>query len=117
MKRKMLLRLMLIACFGVVAFGFYLWWSIPSHGINRASTFRIRIGMNQDEIVAIIGERPNGFGRILLGGDPSHRFLYWDGNGGSIKVRFDNQGRAIQRDFTPSSETILDKALGWLRLN
>src|SRR5262249_3560860 len=99
MKKQSFLKLILVALLGLAGFGVYLWRTIPTSGINRASVWRIREGMSQEEVEAIIGmppgdyckaseQWPRGIGLTVHGGTRGSWTSYWHADEHSIVVEF-----------------------------
>lgn len=126
MKKRFLLKFGLIAVLGLAGFGLYLWWTIPTNGINRASLWRIREGMSQEEVEAIIGMPPGdyrkaseqwarGIGLTVQGGTGGSWTSYWHADEHTIIVEFVDDEVSRKR-FYIVSETIWDKFLTWLHV-
>jgi hypothetical protein len=55
MKKRLLLKLGLVALLGTGLFVAWLWWTTPTTGICRYTVSRIQVGMTEAEVVALIG--------------------------------------------------------------
>ena len=125
MKKQSFLKLILVALLGLAGFGVYLWWTIPTSGINRASVWRIREGMSQEEVEAIIGMPPGDYrsgsnewlwqSRFPTGKGDGAWSLYWLADQSSIIVNFVNE-KVTRKRYHIVSETIWDKFLTWLHV-
>ena len=134
MTKRLLLKTGLVALLGVAAFVGYLWWTIPSSGINRASANRIRMGMTLEQAEAVIqlsagDHRTEKFEHSrtatarftravedIFGVTGPLRIKEWVGDEGAIIVALDNDEVRACR-WVPFSETFLDNVRDWLRLN
>ena len=140
MKKRLLLKLGLVALLGTGLFVAWLWWMEPTTGICRATANRIRPGMTLAEVVAIIGEKPNDIGENSFGNFERHPSLsrsdrnaalalfrshsligvemrFWADKPGLIQVAFDENDCVSFSYYISHNESILDKLRRWLRLN
>jgi len=61
MKRRLLLKLGLVALLGAALFVVWLWWTEPRTGICRYTASRIEVGMTEEEVVELIGVPPKDY--------------------------------------------------------
>jgi len=124
MRKRLLLRLGLLACLGLAGFALYLWWCLTGvSGITRASVWRIKVGMTTREVDSIIGV-PCGDYRsnkqeVSIDGflDGVAHIREWYADSGTIFVHFDAQGRVFERSYLPYSESFLDRLYQWLGID
>jgi outer membrane protein assembly factor BamE (lipoprotein component of BamABCDE complex) len=94
--------------------------------IDREHSERIKVGMNRDEVEAILGGPPGDFTTVEFSfvslecgiGVVGHRREHWKGDQGLVGVDFDGQGKVAWRWFDkgilvpePSST---ERVRGWL---
>jgi len=115
MKKRILIRLGLLAWLTLAGLALYLWWCLSGvSGIGRASVWRIKPGMTYKEVVAIIGLPPGHYraniqevtDEALLEGVDQFRRWYTDS--GVIYVGFDAGGKVTERSYIAFSESFLD---------
>jgi hypothetical protein len=120
-KRRLLLRLVLVGCFGVVAFALFLWWRAPA--ISSDSFEKIKPGMSKTEVISILNGRPhygpgksNGMGMpVFLTSTKGH---VWESADIRIYVVFDNEDYVSTKMCIHFlNESFLQKLRRWLRLN
>jgi len=79
-------------------------------GINRAGYDRIKVGMTEAEVEAILGGPPGYYGKMLppCGGSvhvfPSVTVKNWDSDGPNIWVYFSPDGRVVDKRISPENE-------------
>lgn len=137
MRRRLLLKTGLVALLGVAAFVGYLWWTIPSSGINRTSANRIREGKSLHEVEAIIGLpagdyrtkefslRTTAVAQITVADELVRvvkarnglRIEEWLSDEGAIVVAVDREEQVFRSVWVSFSDSFLDKVRAWLRLN
>jgi len=138
MTKRFLLKTGLVALVAVAAFVGYLWWTVPSSGINRAIANRIRVGMTLKEVEAVIGlpaddHRTKETGipesavapatdadelvKIVAKAGNSLRIEEWLGDEGAIIVAVDSDEQVFRSVWVPFSDSFLDKVRSWLHLN
>jgi hypothetical protein len=128
MKKRLLLRLGLATLLGLAGFVAYLWWTLPTSGINRASEWRIRKGMTKQQVEVIVGMPPGDYRpasdelrwlrrRTPIGmGGPGHWTSLWYSDEGILTVDFEGE-RSTKATYHPATETSFDKLLVWLQLS
>lgn len=121
MRKRLLLKLGLVAFLGAGLFVGYLWWTVPTTGICRYTAEKLRLGMSKADVISVIGLPPGVHG-VPNG---TRRFPWsmgfaseeWHGPNGSIVVAFDFlQDEAISVLFVPAPG-IPDKLRRWLHLD
>ena len=55
MKKRLLVKLALIALLGACVFVAWLWWTKPVHSLPKSVVERIKKGMTEEEVLAVIG--------------------------------------------------------------
>ena len=128
MKKRLLLKLGLAALLGVAGFAVYIWWTLPPHGINRTSVWRIRNGMSEKDVEAIIGmqygdyrtmtKEERWFNRrtiIWSGVGYETRSASWYGDEGRITVLF-TDGKVDGKRFGPRTPSFIDTLAEWLHI-
>ena len=111
-----------------------LWWTTPTTGICRIIANRIKDGMSKEEVENMIGV-PMHTGRIeakeLSRSDLRRlaavvarerterpgRVHFWVNDHGMIRVRFDDQERAMHALYVSFQESWPDKLGRWLHLD
>ena len=123
MKKRILIRLGLLACLGLAGFALYLWWCLTGvSGISRASVWRIKAGMTYKEVDSIIGvpsgEYRTGMARWAdIRPDGIEHIRQWFGDTGRISVCFDADGKVTERSYLPSSASVFDGLYQWLGID
>jgi hypothetical protein len=98
-------------------------WPGPSP-VTRAASDRIRVGMKQAEVQAILGGHPGDYttqpvlvfhpygGGVLMG--PGHLRQWW-GDEGVVQVRIDEGGTVLWKRFVPAATADMepDELLLW----
>ena len=131
MKKRILLRLGILAALAACGFVLLVWWMGPSNLIDAEKFVLIEGGMTEAEVVEALGApatsdsilaRPNrklfdvealSFGAA----DASGGFKEWRAHDGRrIGVGFDKTGKATLRMRFSVRETWPDKIRRWLRL-
>jgi hypothetical protein len=85
-KKRLLVKIGLLAALALLGFVAYLWWTTPTSGINWATANRMQIGMTQDEVIGIIGEYPTVY-KIACGPAPTQAGYEWHSADESIMAR------------------------------
>ena len=84
-------------------------------GVTRVNFGRIKTGMTDDEVQAIIGVAPSGFSVFILGGGSIKSEIWLREDGACVDVTFRN-GFVSEKRWTDSSETAAARMRRWLRL-
>jgi hypothetical protein len=129
MKKRLLLKLGLVALLGAGLFVAWLWWTEPTTGICRVSANRIKIGMTEEEVAALVGlpagiyvtepsfMSPSSEAALERLQISPHSFTrVWSGDSGEIVVEFDVSAHVCFVEFL-AVETFLDKPRRWLHLD
>src|SRR5262245_47160952 len=122
MKKRLLLRLALLAAVGFAGLWLVLWWTAPT--ISRENYARIEEGMTKTEVVALLGCRPHfapwefdGIGPFLSWrlDETGH---VWETPEFRIHVFFDGYDRVVNKAIVEqaSKRTFLQKVRRWLRV-
>jgi hypothetical protein len=106
-KKRLLLLFALLAVLGMVGFGVYLWWTLPSHGVHLANVYRIQVGMSEHAVSEILGHPSAEKGNVRS----------WQADTGTIVVTFDAQGKVSERYYVPRDESLLNKFFAWLGIS
>ena len=125
-------RLWLVCALGIVIAFWVGWKTILQHrpsglSITQANYYRIRQGMRQEEVEAILGGPP---GTYTVGSYdyqwiittepsdwPSGRLEGWYGTEGAVVICFDENGIVLESEFLRvSNATPLRQILQWLGL-
>src|SRR5262245_15227817 len=130
-KRKGILAVGLVAAVVVaVPPGLYVWSlrHAPGRFIDREHCRRIKKGMKQGEVEAILGVPPGVYAKkgiprpgLYRSGKeaPVARVESWVGDEGVVEVTFDEQDAAVSRTFEKARElrrsSYLQQVLDWLR--
>ena len=144
MKKRIWLRLGLVGLLGLAAFIAYLWLTMPSHRIDRASFEQIAEGMTQAEVEAILRAPPGkhcastaqvemkrhdgSSGGIFVNEiwdiveehqrelqADQRRAAVWAGDRGMIIVTFDAADRVVEKHFHDMyNEGLVTRARNWL---
>lgn len=129
MKRRLLLRLGLIALLGSAGLIILLRCVEPSHCINSDGFARLRVGMTEAEVGEILrsaGADGNVMSwtkrnlidvQVIDGSDNNDSWLTtkeWVADGAAILVHFDEQGSARLAMYFRFKETILEKVRRYL---
>src|SRR5262245_58672304 len=102
MKKRLLLKLGLVALLGAGLFVAWLWWTVPTTGVCRWTANRIRPGMTEEDVITTIGKLPSPFRMPPQLNSPAARGLVWmtDDNVTSsahIKVCFNQEGLVLDK--------------------
>jgi hypothetical protein len=121
-RRRLLLCVGVVACLGLAVGGF-VWLTLPPPGVTRENYERIREGMSQADVEAVLGVPPGAYGRggiaeiassnSILVFDPSWRTECWAGDTISIQVSFDTDGRVAWKSY---SVILREQETFWERL-
>jgi len=118
-KKRLLVKIGLLAALALLGFGAYVWWTTPTSGVNWATANRIQIGMTQDEVIGIIGKHPTA-SKLGCGPGPTQVEYEWhsaNNDGELIIVLLDSNGKVIEKTYNSEFVTFLDKVRHWLHLN
>ena len=106
-------RLILATISGLLVFGYFLLWlTSPGPGMNRRGFDLVRVGMNEAEVMAILGAEPSDY--ITASG-----WKEWWCNEGIVHIRFDAAGRVQDKgfqEFVPATQPFLVKLRRWFLL-
>jgi len=132
MKRRLLLRLGLIALLGSAGLIILLRCVEPGHRINSDGFARLRVGMTETEVGEVLRSarvdgnvmswrRRNLFDVQVIddrdNSDPWLTAKEWVADGAAILVHFDDQGIARLATYFRFEETLLEKIRRYLRLS
>jgi hypothetical protein len=137
MKKRLLVKLGLVALVGTALFVAWLWWTIPTSGINRATANRIRVGMSEVEVERMIGVEAGTYAtkdapfssewsksdferfKSITAAQPANTLSFsWEDDNGTIVVCIGRDDRRVVYScYVAFSETIPDKLRRWLRLD
>jgi hypothetical protein len=121
---------LLVAAFvaGLVVLHAWTQTHAPGRFIDREHCDRIKKGMAQGEVEAILGGPPGTYSkkRVLFLDTQSYSMLgagerveLWTGDGGRVGVIFDEQGAVEHSEFEEGTEwrgpSLLQQVLDWLR--
>jgi hypothetical protein len=138
MRKRFVLLFVSLTCLlgGALA----IWLASPTHRINEANIKRIKEGMSESEVEAILCVPPGNYsrgGRVILYADlgtspfmgqerPGLKFfemkelhaVEWVGNEAAVKVWFDENQRVfnVVPGRVVGAENILDRIRRWLHL-
>jgi hypothetical protein len=126
MKKWVLLTLGLLL--GLSLVGLVVWHLLPPRpGVTPENFHRLRVGMREQEVEAILGEHGEiPAERVIVTGSdlPYERYRYWGGKHSHVEVRF-NSGRVCQgrlwdtddgrQESLPNRDpSFWDRGRGWL---
>jgi SmpA / OmlA family len=123
----------LLACLGLLGLvALSLTW--PRPGVSRANYDRIRYGMTQEAVEAVLGGPPGDYTSNAYdwswvlnhrGYPTGHSCRTWTADHEAIRIRFDGDGQLVFKDWnafrggrliSDGSESVLDKVRRWLGL-
>jgi hypothetical protein len=126
MKKRLLVRLALVSCLALTGLVLFLRWTSPIARINRESFQQIRLGMTEEEVIAILGVPPSkndldylskrvkkkfdaiGMGEIRQDNSPLN-VKAWVGDGYAIEIGFDQTGACRFVFHFAFEESLVDK--------
>jgi hypothetical protein len=104
MKKRLVLALVVV-CLGMGPLVIYQ-RTRPSDGVNRLSARRVRPGMSQQEVQAIVGKPSKA--------PPGRGWVCWTSESGSLTVFFDRDGKATYTSYLSVNPTLIDRLIDWL---
>ena len=121
MKKRLLLRLGLVAVVGFLGLWLLLWWTAPT--ISRENYAKIEDGMTKAEVISIMNNGPDyAPGELkdhgpFLGYRLDETGHVWQAAEFRIHVFFDRDDKVIAKAIMerPSNRTLLQKVRRWLR--
>jgi hypothetical protein len=123
MKKRLLLKLGLVALLGVGLFVAFLW--ATSHRITKEGYEQLRSGMSFQEVVERLGRqpryKPGELQDMSLVGSVASWMLenkshVWESDEVRIYVMFDQDGKATGRGIRYLEPSWLDRVRGWFHI-
>jgi len=115
MKKRILIRLALLAFLAAAGFFLIVWWASPSNIVSMEQFNRIRGGMTDEEVLEVLGEPRTD--------EPELQKARWKvvkewrmEEGMGLRIGFDDNGNAIMFETFRRNESVLDKVRRWIRL-
>src|SRR4051794_7865770 len=98
--------------FSAITSFFFLMWALSPDVVTAENAARIKVGMNENEVIAVLsGRSPDQVIRVANG----ETWKEWSGSGHAIWVVFDRAGRVTEVDFgetEPWYEAFLGRLFG-----
>jgi hypothetical protein len=126
MKKRLLVRLVLLACIALDGLVLFLRWTSPNARINRESLRQIEFGMTEEDVIAILDVPPSKNDLDYLSKRVKDRFdvigvddspqdnsplnvKAWVGDGYAIEIGFDQTGACRSVFHFAFEESLVDK--------
>lgn len=114
--------LLLVSVTLLLAGGLALWLFFPQSRVTRAGFEALRVGMTMKDVERVLGGPPGDyrtgdvdldlsrvqpefdnvmFAPEVLLGERHFEHEWWQGDGGTVWVCFDEEGRVVTKEFTP----------------
>jgi hypothetical protein len=135
MKKRILIRLTLLAAIAVAGFLLLVWWALPPNIVSIEQVKQLSDGMSEEEVLEVLGEpspdesdlRQIEEGRVKMAvrarahhvpaippAIPSY-VKEWRMEGQRLQIGFDDNGKLMMMVFIREQESICNKVRRWLR--
>ena len=118
MKKRLLLKLGLVALLGAGLFVAWLWWTVPRTGICRYTANQVKEGMTLNDVEAIIGLPPGDYCTKPWRLMNYYARKFWCSDDGLILVTLDEDGLVTSTEFiSDKQDALLDRVRRFLHLD